>query len=63
LPGAEPLAKCALPLFSCTLPGAQSPANQVIAYDHVRALAPGKFAWGRFPGITPNNFSDACRLP
>jgi len=38
-------------------PGAQSSAKQVVANDHARDLAPGKFVWGTFPG----NFSDACR--
>jgi len=44
------------------LPRAQSPAIQVITNDHARALGPGKFVWGTFPGTTPDNFSDVCIL-
>jgi hypothetical protein len=35
------------------LPGAESLANMPIANEHVRALAPGKFAPGKDPGTTP----------
>jgi len=35
------------------LPGAEYPANPLIANDHARALAPGKYAPGTGPGTTP----------
>ena len=35
------------------LPRAESPANLLIANEHARALAPGKYAPGTNPGITP----------
>ena len=35
------------------LPGAESPANLLIANEYARALAPGKFAPGTGPGSTP----------
>ena len=35
------------------LPGAESPANLLIANEPARALAPGKYAPGTNPGITP----------
>jgi len=41
------LAKVRLP---GVLPGAGSPANQLIANEHARALAPGKSAPGTTPG-------------
>jgi len=40
------------------LPGAESPANLLIANEPARALTLGKCA----PGSTPGNFSDACRF-
>jgi len=44
------------------LPGAESPANLLIANEPAMALAPGKCAPGTGPGSTPGNFSDACRF-
>jgi len=35
------------------LPGAEYPANPLIANDPARALAPGKCAPGTGPGLTP----------
>ena len=35
------------------LPGAEYPANLLIANDPARALAPGKCAPGKGPGSTP----------
>ncbi|KEH41689.1 hypothetical protein MTR_1g053785 [Medicago truncatula] len=45
------------------LPGAESPANLLIANDPARGLAPGKCAPGKGPGSTPGKlFLQDCRL-
>ncbi|KEH30954.1 hypothetical protein MTR_4g088140 [Medicago truncatula] len=45
------------------LPGAESPANMLIANDSARALAPGKCAPGTGPGLTPGKpCLHDCRL-
>jgi len=69
LPGAEALTKCLKALATGRLPGAESPANLLIANELARALAPGKCAPGTGPGSTPGKlfymiagFSDAFWL-
>ena len=45
------------------LPGAESPANLLIANEYIRALAPGKCAPGTAPGSTPGKLCLCeCRL-
>jgi len=45
------------------LPGAESPANLLIANEHARALAPDKCAPGTGPGSTPGKlYLNDCRL-